>query len=1560
MTSTRTILPTCLLALLFCAQSQAVNVTGHAVFFVDGKDGKEIVRGTNRDAPFFPFQRGGVPCITYALQNTATTVPPELAKDLADARLIHFGRRAHRYWAASPKPFLKDAKVRAAVRAALKQGAVLFFDYHGIAPERGERTGLAALLKECGLALPGAIDTGTTQYYRARFEGRHPLLKSYKNATAGKQPRGYGWWRRLPDGYTVLARPDLDKTGVCLFAASNVCGKGTVVFNQVYSLLRSNTAFADNLVALAFGKQVAEHVKTGGTVSLPGQPAVAARRAAPAPPPVAKTFFPKRGPNLLYGASLERLPWTEQEATARIAFVAHEPAGIARRAAPVSLAVELAGTPANALKVRHPYGNTIPRQVRKLPGDRAEVFFHLPIGPYEDVGFFVYRGGKPESTPSLLRKARIEQHNDSDILLENDFLRVIVNKQGVLKYIAARDGSGLNNSAHWGSRFSPGYGHTFMRSWEFEWGAPRVEENGPTRVGFVTKLKPKQGDTELTLRYSLSAESPLLIETVSADKKFSFSRRHRWAPGGDMAHDTLVYAGKNGLRRMPMPADMSYKVYEAVYKNMHDDWYAFEDRQRGETCGGFFERENVPSLNFAAHGTGLWSEETIAVRPGNDSVRAIFAMVGDHARVYPEYLAWKNPPSLHARSWQQRSAQLLKRTRPQLGREPMSWMWYFDNWFRRTVAGEDHRAAVDALVEDVKYQGGNGVALCMHSPELIRSSRGFTGKRLADRAHADGLVVMAAPFSAKSKDLGLPGPKRVLCYANDRAAYHKFFRELAETGIDYVSIGDEARPHYSKEAFAAGYKQIYGEAPPETLGNLEHCDTPQKGKAVHVRNVLMTEWAHDMTRVIKEFNPAATVTITTSPNNHNRIDGFQDIERFMARMDVGCTDLYTQYASGGMKYMTAYMRGARGNGIESSPLLIACCNHDPRNNWNNLNANLLLGNVNLIYYGYGYGRKDRQNLDVSRRFFYWRTLSGLGRAMMQASQRSLFAVCFDHDAFTDCILRGEFVSPGMGSMRYNRAIARLYELKGFRPDMVMKRYCSPEQLARYQVLIVPGGHVANPRIADAIRTYAENGGKLIVVGDALRVPAYAAMTKLSVGAASRKRVDVRGRAGRLRGYEATLSGELYALKDRPADASVLAESGDGPLVLSGKLGKGTVAACLMATDYAELVAKTAEHLAGGPAIVWAADGSDDIERTLFRGEQHVACLFNPRSGKPRRVAFRLKPEIRAKRFVVDMKTGNEQQAAGGVYSVTLEPMQAGFFLLTDTPPDNRMTEVRHVAGQPDEVGAVPRTLVAPSAAGAAAPTALVKEPGRIYVGILHSTEQGGGSGRQLVKGSAFMRDVLGTRHGLVVNLLSNLRKQTIADYDVIIVPNFGHPRVPKELNEDWQTVVRDYVGAGGGLLLCHHACGYGTTFGGPVFPQIGTVNTYVPLKNMQILADHDIVSGQAMRDLYPKRAQDPAFADQFNDTIMKKGDLFVASYPDYMAIKGAKGTVTIAGSQPEGAIGGDDVVVAGRHGKGKAILCGLSLGCRIEGKSRRDRKEVDHLSSGERKLLINMTYWLAK
>jgi len=179
-----------------------------------------------------------------------------------------------------------------------------------------------------------------------------------------------------------------------------------------------------------------------------------------------------------------------------------------------------------------------------------------------------------------------------------------------------------------------------------------------------------------------------------------------------------------------------------------------------------------------------------------------------------------------------------------------------------------------------------------------------------------------------------------------------------------------------------------------------------------------------------------------------------------------------------------------------------------------------------------------------------------------------------------------------------------------------------------------------------------------------------------------------------------------------------------------------------------------------------------------------------------------------------------------------------------------------------------------------------------------------------------------------------------------------------DLPVGWEKTVRNFVLGGGGAMLIHHSAGYRAT-ASPAFPEVATVDSFVPIRGMKIVADHPVINAGSIFRAFPKDAANPAFSVAIARSKMAKGDTFASGFPDYMTLLPGKAGKVIVESVPTGNLGGDAAVVVGRPGRGRVVLCGVSLGakCRkVDGKY----ITTEELTPEEAAILVNSVFWLAE
>ena len=422
-------------------------------------------------------------------------------------------------------------------------------------------------------------------------------------------------------------------------------------------------------------------------------------------------------------------------------------------------------------------------------------------------------------------------------------------------------------------------------------------------------------------------------------------------------------------------------------------------------------------------------------------------------------------------------------------------------------------------------------------------------------------------------------------------------------------------------------------------------------------------------------------------------------------------------------------------------------------------------------------------------------------------------------------------------------------------------------------------------------------------------------------------------------------------------AAVLAKIGDQPAATIYQAGKGTAAYLSLLDAPAELIESLVRHLAGTPPLTVPEEVARDIEvAALTDGARTVIAAYNRHVRESRSCDLTLSgvPVAEGARLV-EIERGRVSDFAGKV-PVTVGPESVNFYLLA-APGDYALPE----GLQPTPLEAIERSPHPGTEFLRLQPKPKVsaglskKDPNKLYVAVLKNLRSPLDG---LDLGAAAMVTTLEKREDLVVEYVEDLDAAALSRYEVLIVPNMGGQPAPN-LHEGWEAEVRSFVEAGGGALLVHHSVGYMPT-AHAAFPEVAEAPDYVPLTAMKVVADHPVASGQALRDRYPDKAKDPAFAIYFSATKMEVGQQFQSGFADYIKLKkGPQGTAVVV-SERVGNAGGDPTVVAGDVGEGRVVLSGINLGCKTVKEGEKKYQYLEEMSEEEAAMVINAVYWLAQ
>lgn len=1519
-----------------------------AIYF--GKSADLVKRLTERIGTF------GVTCHGVLLAESAAAVDKaELAKRLDEVQLVLSGQ----YIGDTLNVVLADQDVQAAFSRFLTRGGTLFFDYNGLPGGGACRT----YLEQIGVIAPTAADWDGVQHYWSAILPAgpvHPLLASPNRFEPGELPiRGFAYWTDVSEQQTALLRPNIAPDAAGLVLQQNVLGKGTVVFNRAFSIWRSSIEEPDTPDARLVANLMFGVFGTAATTPTSSEAAPIGQRHA------VWDRFDRRAVNRAWAAELAGKPWWHEAWRKRVPMLVHEPIGQRRFQATVSVlwpAPE--GTGLSSVQVVTPYGEALPTQALAAQDGRIEVLFFVDeLAPYEHVPLFLYHdGGQTEAlrapVTDVAAAAVGSERWERNYRLENESIVVELARDGaVLRSIRAKGGCGRNQVPNFGKTMGQGssrFGPTDPCE-------SNIVDTGPLRVGVEYR-----GEGWRFRCWLYRASSLLHFEGTRDTGTEAGSWQYRiWLPGGDGVNDSFLYETDDGVYEIALTADTYHPFKVNFLAMMKEGWYAAQDTVQGETVGEFFDREDVRSLKVSEHFQGnRWQT---AYSLGSDPVGgALICVKGGWRDVRDAYIAWKNPPEVLVGSVQARDDVPPAKV-PEWGRDSIRIIPYSYKWYEATrMWGGTPAEVARAVVSEVLRIGANYVNISGGSGTPIWASRWRKDTRyhaadwlmlepLVDEAHRRGVGVRLALH-------GMPvyctpeGEKP--CIVRDHDLHMAAYREIAGLGLDAFCPLCEPVPPIQSEAanrrFQAEYGKPFQGLSGDILGALA---SAQAVDELRFRTTVLREYIRDMCEVFSSVDPGVITAVSASPNNLGKLNNFYDFEGLHGHIDSPSMDLYgTQPAF--LRYWIAYLRGLGANGALPRKA-VHCwtgCSRDRDEARLNQYLHLLFGDPYPMFFTYTGYKNHPEMWEEIRNCYRFMDYTGFGRSLVQSPPMKFVAVYRDRGAFIDSVKRREAVAGGVGgTTAYTRRVSERLLMANVPTDMVLTQDLSADALRAYSFVFIPSDPVLSDADVQQFRLYAENGGHLVVEGECLRNGMLAELAGVRPsGAAQLGGQDVlfRGKTVRYRGRVVAL-----ALAD---DVEVLATMGGAPAMVRRTVGSGSVISIGAETVSNELVRELL--LSVGPLPVGLpADAERSLIVNVFSDEAPftvgVYNRLNDRVDTELTLSLPLGPGTEHR--VLDLSTGELRPLQGQGLMLALEPREVRF-LVVGAADGVRLPELAALAtgGTHSRRAGMAFLRIRDVAASTASAPARVKEEGKVYVGIFRG--EGSRRDRPFAKGAVAIHRALSDRRDLVVEHLPDLSTARLAQCDVVIIPNMGHPGTPTNLNADWQRAVRAFVDSGGGVLVCQHAVGMESYFPA-LFPDVATVKNYVPLREMEVVESHPVASGESLRRRYPRQAENPAFSEQFEVSRMQPGDVFTAGFNDYdCLIPGPRGkTVVRSVRDTQQGLGDDPVVVVGQVGKGRVVLSGMTLGYTLFCTDGEWVGPFDELTEGEGKLLTNSVFWLA-
>lgn len=520
-------------------------------------------------------------------------------------KLLYIGQYAG---GAISKAIFENEERTKAVEEFLKCGGVLFFDYASYSDGATVK-----FLQSLGLEHPG--------YTRGRYYdcvpqkgSTHPVLR-IPHHLRGKVGRAYGWWEGWKGkGYQVPFRDKENPDHAGMLIKTDVLGKGTIIFNQIYTMFREDPD----------SKKLVENVLTYIFSSLPAP----GQRVAVWDP------FEVRSPraNFLFLNGARSVRW-HHTSPLRIPVVIAEPVGLARRQAIVRFVMQVPeGT--KSLSFFTSWGKLLPCQWRVLRKGQVRCTLLLDLQAYETRLLFAYFGGKePEQSGS---DAFVLRRTPRGYFLRNDKLKVLLYPDKPMIGLIKPAGSDVRNELSTRGEgdlgrgnHCEGFGGPFVVS---------IVEDG--RLAKSVRYAAEG----YSVTYTLFRGQPLLFYSITSEKPRSTRRVTGWIPYGDAIRDIIFYETDEGLKKVRLITGTFYRPYSNLKRYMKEGWIAIED-ERGEMVGEFTDLDSISHITFYHHmiyGNTLM----LSTRIKGEVHGAFLATRGDHSTLRRYYIPWKNPPTV--------------------------------------------------------------------------------------------------------------------------------------------------------------------------------------------------------------------------------------------------------------------------------------------------------------------------------------------------------------------------------------------------------------------------------------------------------------------------------------------------------------------------------------------------------------------------------------------------------------------------------------------------------------------------------------------------------------------------------------------------------------------------------------------------------------------------------------------------------------------------------------------------------------------------------------------------
>jgi hypothetical protein len=1446
---------------------------------------------------------------------------------------------------------LLDQKFYAqAIEDFLKRGGTLFFQYNsGLKPWGGsqkffERNGL------------GSISRVTDNDYHGcdvNAKNKCPLLTTPNDLSKrdGKMS-AYGVFPKWPETQILVHKKGEPDAGTLLLL-ENVLGKGKIIISRLFSLTSSPEKyegfefdFIGNLVNYVWG------VSEKGNVS---------HEVVKEKTPKSATNVPVDSLNCFYLRNLQKISWWNKDWAFRIPLIVREPLGENRENMTVTLDREFpAETDISSIRVLSVGGREIPCQATLLNADKNlfRVSFADDIEGHATNCYFIYFDYSVKTKREYDTNLSLSEKN-GQIILRNKLSEAVINAQYPIVSSLRANGASTDNPMYKDASFSKlGSGfHLKDKKINFNKGKAKIVEDGPVRK--VIEYSTRVDGAPFNIRFSLELGSGSLFYELIYPKRKTVGCAIRWLPGLgiDGIADSFYYPSLRGIKKVDFGFEDRMPLVKGFRSKLGEGWYAFTDNATKQTVGMIFDLSQLGGIKPFIN--SCWGYTTFVyskLEPGKATRLALLALP-DNSEVddfRDNYLLFKNPPQVAlAASVQKRENCPSEAKIPQLGQDFIGG-YHLSWWSWRSSSAFAYRGALpdyfNVLFKQIKDRGYNMVDFWAGSPKCFfqdsESNKEFL-KPMEKEIKANGMSFFNWTLGLKPRHtnlweqagLDLP-PLPLDNFEAVKESWTKAAKVTAKNKADVCFLADEST-YRILPGDKALFRKTYGMDPVMKV-DIRKLSEPRQYNTVLFQMDAYTEIMKSMAVAAKKANPdllVADQVNISSMCDLGRFGAPHDWERMSDYLDTVSMDLYGAPRDF-YKYWNKFQHSMFDN--KKPVMVIMGCTTQHEKIASSIGFFLMWGVKILEFF-------DPRNTDtvkawdeVGRSYSYF-NFTGLGDLMVRSNPQKHIALFRDRAGMINAIKTGQW-NRGRGN-KYDVNIANITYVKNLQTDIVMSKYFSAENLKEYPILYVADDPAISDKFVDVIAEYANNGGIAIVEGETIRNKKMRTLTGVAFeGKVLNLRETVSG------ADPFSFNGKVCSVKSN--GAKLLREFTNGsPVLFEKKTGKGKilylapVLSSKIATqdDIAKHTRKLFQRLAGKQIITVEGDNINEIDSNILDAGDgnYIFCAWNPNfESKTVTIKWNGKstPEVIvdfAKGVVYDFKE---------TFSFDLPRDQVKQFFIGRKGivkiPESQIVPTGSMSGYSANPGKNILNYKSVKRSSGTTSKRAEKLEGISYVAVFNPRINKKG----YTSGAKTLRNSLRNKKGLKVEFIQDLKPETISYYDAVIVPNIGYGST---VTKNWEKYIREYVLNGGSVFLNHRTVGYAPCEF-PPFPEVGqnSIHGVVPKRDVKIVGDHPLTSELVLRKRYPDDYKNPAFQAQIDATAFTIGDTYRFGFCDYVPLKpGKNGTVIMRGCETD-----NPMVIAGKAGKGKVVLAGMSIG--------QDEKGKEKKNINDEKLLINSVYWL--